>query len=99
MPADEVRRRFQHPRLLPVLDFAEIWFQEQDKITFHDPLAATTIFAPGICTFQRGWVEIELADQEALGMTRWTPDPGGPHEAALGVNPEAFFKHYFSFFD
>jgi inosine-uridine nucleoside N-ribohydrolase len=99
MPAAEVRRRFQHPRLLPVLDFAEIWFQEQDKITFHDPLAATTLFDSAICAFQRGRVEVELADQEAAGMTCWTPDPAGPHEVALQVNPESFFTHYFSFFD
>jgi inosine-uridine nucleoside N-ribohydrolase len=99
MAAAEVRRRFQHPRLLPVLDFAEIWFQEQEKITFHDPLAAVTLFDDAVCAFQRGRVEVELADQETIGMTRWTPDPGGPHEAALQVDPGAFFKHFFSFFN
>ena len=98
MPADEVKRRFLHPRLRPVLDFAEIWFQEQDKITFHDPLAATTIFDPGICAFERGQVVVEWDAHKAAGMTFWQPDPAGPHEVALEVDPEAFFKHYFSFF-
>jgi inosine-uridine nucleoside N-ribohydrolase len=46
MPAVEVRQRFQVPLLRPVLDFAEVWFQKTDRITFHDPLAATTILKP-----------------------------------------------------
>ena len=98
MPADEVRRRFQHPRLHPVLDFAEIWFQEASQVTFHDPLAATTIFDSDICAFQRGRVEVELASQKVNGLTYWTADPAGPHEVAVGVDPAAFFAHYFSFF-
>ena len=99
MPAAEVRQRFQHPRLLPVLDFAEIWFQETGTITFHDPLAATTIFDDAICTFERGRVAVELGSPQTAGMTHWTADPAGPHLAALEVNPDAFFKHYFSFFE
>jgi purine nucleosidase len=98
LPAAVVRRRFQHPRLLPVLDFAEIWFQEQEKITFHDPLAAATIFDDNICTFQRCHIEVELGAPETAGMTRWMPDPAGPHQVALQVDPAAFFNHYFSFF-
>lgn len=98
MLANEVRQRFQHPRLLPVLDFAEIWFKEQDRITFHDPLAATTIFDKKICDFQHGQVEIELNSQKLNGLTYWTAKLDGPHEVALGVNPKEFFSHYFSFF-
>src|SRR5215831_17223720 len=44
MGAAEVRQRFTAPLLRPVLDFAEVWFKGREKITFHDPLAATTIF-------------------------------------------------------
>jgi len=54
LPAAEVRRRFTAPLLRPVLDFAEVWFQHADRVTFHDPLAATTLFDPGICAFTRG---------------------------------------------
>ena len=60
LPANEVRQRFQAPLLQPVLDFAEVWFEDHDLITFHDPLAATTIFDSKICSFQRGHIEIEL---------------------------------------
>lgn len=98
LPAGEVRRRFQHPLLLPVLDFAEIWFQEQDRITFHDPLAAATIFDDRICEFERGKVEVELASQRLKGLTNWTADPAGPHQVAMTVNSQEFFDHYFRFF-
>lgn len=98
MAAADVRQRFQHPLLRPVLDFAEVWFQQVDRITFHDPLAATAIFDDAICTFERGQVEVELASPKLLGMTHWSPDPHGPHEVALAVSAERFFAHYFSFF-
>lgn len=98
MPAAEVRRRFQAPLLRPVLDFAEVWFKTVEGITFHDPLAAVTLFDPAICGFERGRVEVELASSRLTGMTHWTPDENGPHEAALSVTPERFFEHYFSFF-
>lgn len=104
MPAVEVRQRFQAPLLRPVLDFAEVWFQRVDRITFHDPLAATTIFDDKICTFERGRVEIELKSDRLLGMTHWTglnkelSTATGPHEVALEVTPQRFFDHYFSMF-
>lgn len=99
LPAQEVRQRFQAPLLHPVLDFAEVWFRERDEIVFHDPLAAATIFDDGICTFTKGLIRIELNDRETTGMTHWQPDLNGPHQAALSVKPERFFKHFFSFFE
>ena len=98
MPAARVRECFQTPLLRPVLDFAEVWFQQVDSITFHDPLAAATIFDETICGFERGRVEIELASERLAGFTDWTADAAGQHEVALTVDPERFFKHYFSFF-
>jgi purine nucleosidase len=98
MPAATVRERFQTPLLRPVLDFAEVWFEHADTITFHDPLAATTIFDETLCGFERGQVAVELGNDPLAGMTRWTADPQGKHEVALTVKPERFFKHYFSFF-
>lgn len=96
MPAAQVRQKFQTPLLRPVLDFAEVWFQNADKITFHDPLAATTIFDDSICVFERGNVEIEVSDQKLLGQTRWQPGAQpGRHEVALDVSDKHFFEHYF----
>jgi inosine-uridine nucleoside N-ribohydrolase len=100
MAASEVRQRFQHHRLLqPVLDFAEVFFQNETAITFHDPLAAATIFDSSICQFETGIIEIELTSPRLVGLTYWTPkSEGGPHQVALQVNPRRFFDHYFSVF-
>lgn len=98
MTAQNVRSRFQAPLLKPVLDFAEIWFKNQDRITFHDPLAATTIFDPAICTFQRGQVEVGFQNAQLMGVTQWKPEDDGSHEVAIQVNSKQFGEHFFSFF-
>jgi purine nucleosidase len=99
LPAAEVRQRFQSaPLLRPVLDFAEVWFQQAETITFHDPLAAATIFDDTLCGFARGQIDIELTSPRLAGLTHWTPDPNGPHEVALTVKALKFFDHYFSYF-
>jgi purine nucleosidase len=97
MEAADVRKHFQKGLLRPVLDFAEVWFAERPGITFHDPLAAVTLF-DDVCTFERGTVEVELHSQRMLGMTQWTKDGNGKHEVALDVDPQRFFDHYFSVF-
>ncbi len=100
MKADQVRRKFEAPLLRPVLDFAEVWFQHTDTITFHDPLAATTIFDDEICHFHRGKVEIELTSDRLRGMTHWEESaPNSPHQVALEVDAQRFFEHYFSVFE
>lgn len=96
MEAAEVRRRFSAPLLRPVLDFAKVWFQSRPIITFHDPLAATTLFDNGLCQFERGQVEIELGSPQVAGLTHWTPGTDGPHAVALDVDKDRFFEHYFS---
>ncbi len=98
MPVEEVRARFTAPLLQPVLDFAEIWFAHAHEITFHDPLAAVTIFDEEVCAFKRGRVEVELESPRLAGYTHWAPEPGGPHEIALKVNPQRFFEQYFGVF-
>jgi inosine-uridine nucleoside N-ribohydrolase len=99
MPSAQVRREFQHDLMRPVLDFAEVWFQERDIITFHDPLAAATIFDDRICTFEQGLVQVELASEKVRGMTHWEPaSQHAPHEVALEVDSDRFIEHYFSVF-
>jgi purine nucleosidase len=91
-----VRQRFQTGLLRPVLDFAEVWFSERPTITFHDPLAATTIFDDRICGFEQGLVTIELNDPAALGKTHWSLGAdGGHHQIATSVDAGRFFDHYF----
>lgn len=98
MHAEQFRREFSHELFAPVRDFAEVWFEYSPIITFHDPLAATTLFDETICQFSRGEVSIELADQKNLGLTHWQTKADGNHEVALEVNGDRFFEHYLSFF-
>ena len=100
LSAEEVRQKFQAPLLRPVLDFAQVWFEHAEIMTFHDPLAATTIFDESICGFEPGRVEIELKSNHVAGATLWYPkDAAGHHEVATTVNAPRFFEHYFRVFE
>ncbi len=96
--ADEARRRLRHGLLRPVLDLAEIWFRRADRVVFHDPLAAVSIFEPGVCRFERGTVGVELADPSRAGRTSWVRAADGPHEVAVEVDPARFLEAYFGTF-
>lgn len=96
MNSNEVRERFTSRVLLPVRDFAEVWFERAPHITFHDPLAAVTIFDDSICGFERGDVEIETESTRLGGYTAWKANPEGQHEVALKVDPQGFFDHFFA---
>jgi len=95
MSADEVRDRYTNPLLRPVLDMAEIWFTGfYPFITYHDPLAAATIFEPDLCSYQKGRVLLDTVDQP--GKTIWQADESaGPHEVALEVDVDRYFEHFF----
>ncbi|GAC1565002.1 MAG: nucleoside hydrolase [Herpetosiphon sp.] len=97
MDAQQVRARFQAPVLQPVLDFADVWFTKATTMTFHDPLAAATIFDPQICGFEDGTVHVELTRDTSQGLTRWAPNVVAPrHQVALTVDRQRFIEHYFS---
>lgn len=93
----DVLDQFQSNILKPVVDFAGVWFEHSETITFHDPLAAAVIFNDKICKFEKGKVEVELDSPKLKGMTYWEPaKKKGVHQVALEVNKELFFEHYFS---
>jgi purine nucleosidase len=96
MPAEQVRKQFTASLLRPVMDMAEIWFAKfYQSITFHDPLAAATIFEPDLCSYQQGTVQIDPVD--VPGKTIW--QPGGaeaPHQVAMKVDVDRYFDHFFS---
>jgi inosine-uridine nucleoside N-ribohydrolase len=100
MAADQVRRRFRSRLLQPVLDFAEPGLREDDGITFHDPLAAASMFDTRLCTFHPGLIDVDLTPGPRFGKTTFERGaPGEPHEAALDVDASRFFEHYFSVVD
>jgi inosine-uridine nucleoside N-ribohydrolase len=97
MDAAELRRRLGGRPPQPLGGMIAAWLATAPSVTFHDPLAAATIFEDRICRFEQGLVEVELASERLQGLTHWTP--GGPatgHEVALAVNRDVFFEHYFS---
>lgn len=98
MPAEDVRSSFTSDLLLPVLDFAEIWFTQRSVVTFHDPLAAVCIFDETICKYEKGIVDVEITSDRLAGMTMWNHQELGAHEVAFDVNPRQFFKSYFAHF-
>jgi inosine-uridine nucleoside N-ribohydrolase len=95
MPAGDVRARFHGALLEPVLDFAEVWFQSRAEITFHDPLAAATLFDERVCVFQRGRVSVDLNPGPELGQTSWRADDAGNHAIATEVDAPHFLEHFF----
>lgn len=96
MDKHEVIEKFKSEIMQPVVDFAKVWFDERPVITFHDPLAAATIFNDRICRFERGNVEVEMGSERVKGMTHWTPgNSTGQHEVALKVDKDRFFDHFF----
>jgi purine nucleosidase len=95
MRAEEARQRFTAPLLRPVLDMAEIWFEKFYKsITFHDPLAAATVFEPNLCSYEQGKVIVDNAEKP--GKTIWQPsNVEAPHQVAMAVDVEGYFEHFF----
>ena len=95
MPAKEVREKFIAPLLIPVLDMAEVWFaQFYPSITFHDPLAAATIFENDLCTYRQGIVKVDMVNEP--GKTIWQQsEPEATHEVAVMVDVDRYFDHFF----
>ncbi len=98
MNSDKFKEKFSADIFKPLQDYAQHWYEYSHTVTFHDPLAAATIFNNDICTYSRGKIEIELNNLPDAGMTRWQNDPAGKHEIASSVNKEKFFEEYFSAF-
>ena len=80
----------------PIIDMGAAWFQQSKIVTFHDPLAAATIFAPEICGYQSGHVAVETANPAIYGFTDWKAGQGETHTVALEVNAQKFFDLYFA---
>jgi purine nucleosidase len=84
MDAASFRARFDGK----LVEFAGPWLALRDGVTFHDPLAAVTLFEPAVCGYERGTVTLDGP------FTVFDPSPGGPHEIATSVSPGAFFDHF-----
>ena len=98
MDSKEFKEKFSADIFKPLQDYAQHWYDYSHTVTFHDPLAAATIFNEKICEYEKGNNSIELNDAETAGLTKWEKNRNGRHEIAATVNKEEFFKEYFSVF-
>lgn len=98
MAPEEAEEIFHHPILRPVLDIAKEWFKDEQRITFHDPLAAVSIFNSDVCSYTRGNIKVVTDSRLLSGFTFWKPDSRGKHLVADNVNKEKFFEHLFEVF-
>ena len=79
-----------------LLEMGNMFLSEIPYVTFHDPLPTVTLFNDSVCKFTRGNVEVELQSNRLLGYTYFEEDVNGKHEVASSVNPQEFFKEFFS---
>lgn len=91
MDKAECERRFKGSLLELVLKMATKWFEREGKITFHDPLAAASIFNPGLLTFEQGKVTVN----PEKGQTKFGAGEGEDFVASK-VDSKRFFEEYFS---
>ncbi len=74
-----------------VFDFGNAWLQSEGKLTLHDPLAAVSVFHPDICSFEKGFVQVETVKKSNMGGTSFTPSSEGNVEVARTVDKERFY--------
>ena len=88
---------FMRGPLLPIVrDFSKMWFKKpEQKMIFHDPLAAVGIFEPSVCSYRRGTVEIGKSPCGQMGQTVFSACENGPCEIADTVAPNLFFRRFF----
>jgi len=86
---------FSTPLMKAVEDFGSPWLQNND-MTFHDPLAAASLFEPGFCEYQQGFIEVEYKKENQRGMMNFHLSQIGKRKVAISVDRERFFDHYFN---
>ena len=99
MSPEEAEPLFHHPLLEPVLDIAREWFRDEERVTFHDPLTAVSLFNEDVCTFETGNLHVDTESSLLRGFTYWRRAEDGKHKVAMKVDRERFFRHLFEVFD
>lgn len=77
--------------ILPLIDR----FTYHKCVTFHDPLAAVTVFEQDVCRFLKGRVIVNGTSEDVPGKTFWEAKRPHLHEVASEVNAPLFFRHFF----
>jgi purine nucleosidase len=87
---EEVCQKFQGPLLETIMLMANVFFTHSDRITFHDPLAATCVFNQDICKFIQGKVSVEPTNGECSFESG-----NGSDRVASTVDSSLFFNEFF----
>lgn len=74
-----------------VFDFGNAWLKSAEKLTLHDPLVAVSVFYPGICNYEKGYVQVETKEESSMGGTSFQSDPHGNVEVARTVDKQRFY--------
>lgn len=88
------KKYFDVKSLNPILSLIDK-FTYHDCITFHDPLAAVSVFEQDVCRFLKGRVTVSGASDDIPGKTFWKAQRPHQHEVASEVNTSLFFRHFF----
>ena len=95
MPKKEFGEKVRHnDAFKPVIDFMNVK-NPDGTITFHDPLAAATIFDDTICEFKRGTIDVDLESSRSRGLLYFNESPDGKNQVAMQVDGSKFFAQYF----
>lgn len=91
IPAERLRRALGKKTgpLAATKPMADIWFADSPAAALHDPLAAATIFEPGLCEYDF----VTVAPDQGLTMIDYEKQ-GGPHRVATDVRAERFIEHF-----
>lgn len=68
-------------------EMRQYWgFRGENHNVPHDPAAALMLVEPDLFTFERGRIDVVPKGPDA-GLTRFTPDPNGPHRICTDLDP------------
>ena len=92
-PAAEIKKAWA-PAGPTVAKAIDVFAEQRDRITLHDPLAAAAIVDESILQFEAGKISVETIGPETDGVTVFRPNPDGPHEVAKQVDVDRFRENY-----
>jgi purine nucleosidase len=91
---EEVLAALEHEHLATALRLTRAWCRDRREVVLNDPLAAVTIFEPGVCSYESGRVEVTLGSGELDGTTIFRPGSRrDPHQVALDVDVSSCLAH------
>jgi len=100
IPTDRLTQALASADMEIVKEMMQVWGRSREWVTFHDPLAAVSIFSDQLLEYDEGSVTVEISatHPKVVGLTVWDDESRGPfrHRRAVRVDVDRFFADYFS---